>query len=164
MGTRHLAAMLCLPLVAGTALAASYGELAQMQGRQPWERQFAPGMPNCCPGPNGGQPLYPGYAGGPMMAPGYGLAGGYNDAPQVGRMPTAMPYLPVGTQGLPTNRQTRWTYGQVNASSDPFNAWGLSTPNMFVPWSTPMSGWTNAQTWDWWRTRAGDPGPPLPLW
>ncbi len=111
MGTRHLAALACLPLMAATAFAASYGELAQMQGRQPWERQFAPGMPNCCPGPNGGQPLYPGYAGGPMMAPGYGLAGGYNNAPAAGRMPTAMP---VSARGYP---------GPAHQSPDALDLW-----------------------------------------
>jgi hypothetical protein len=99
------------------------------------------------------------------MLQGYGY-GRYPAVPTgaVSRWPTALPMLPVGVQGLPANRQLRWTYGQVNAASDPFNVWGLSTPYMFVPWSTPMSGWANAQIWDWWRTRAGDAGPALPIW
>jgi hypothetical protein len=51
------------------------------------------------------------------------------------------------------------TFGQVNSMTDPYNPWGLSTPFMFVPWSTPLSGWTNAQTWNWWRERSGAPPP-----
>lgn len=107
----------------------------------------------------------PGAMGGPLMLQGYGF-NRYPSVPTgaVGRWPTAMPMLPIGVQGLPANRQLRWTFGQVNAASDPFNVWGLSTPYMFVPWSTPMSGWANAQIWDWWRTRAGDAGPALPIW
>lgn len=77
---------------------------------------------------------------------------------------SAMYMLPAGSSGLPDARQVRWSYGQVNAASDPFYVWGLRTQGMYVPWSTPMSGWTNAQSWNWWRTRAGDSGPPPPLW
>lgn len=164
MEMRYLVASVWLLPVATTVFAATYGDLTQMQGQQPNMLPVAGApVPNCCSGQPVGQ-LYPGYAGGPQMAPGYGLTGGYAGVPGVPRSPTALPYLPVGTYGLPVGRQIRWTYGQVNGSSDPFNIWGLSTPNMFVPWSTPMSGWANAQTWDWWRMRAGDPGPPLPLW
>ncbi len=47
------------------------------------------------------------------------------------------------------------TFGQVNSTTDPYNPWGLSTPFMFMPWSTPLAGWTNAQTWNWWRERSG---------
>jgi hypothetical protein len=73
--------------------------------------------------------------------------------------------LPKGAaNGLPDARQVRWSFGQVNAASDPFFVWGLRTQGMYVPWSTPMSSWTNAQSWDWWRRRAGDSGPPPPLW
>lgn len=163
MNRRHLTAMIFLPLAAASAIAASYGELAQMRGQQPTARPFSPGVLG---GSNGqaASSLYPGYAGGPQIAPGYGLTGGYASGAPAPRTQTALPLLPTGNYGLPAGRQLRWTYGQVNASSDPFNVWGLSTPHMFVPWSTPMSGWSNAQTWDWWRTRAGDPGPPLPLW
>lgn len=77
---------------------------------------------------------------------------------------SAMPMLPNGSNGMPSPRQVRWAYGQVNSASDPFNAWGLSAPGMYVPWSTPTSSWTNAQGWDWWRNRAGDDGPAPPLW
>lgn len=48
-----------------------------------------------------------------------------------------------------------WSFGQLNAGTDPFNPYGLSTPYMNVPWSTPMAGWTNSQTWNWWRERSG---------
>jgi hypothetical protein len=77
---------------------------------------------------------------------------------------SAMPMLPAGANGTPNPRQMRWSYGQINAASDPFNAWGLSTQGMYVPWSTPTSSWTNAQGWDWWRNRAGDGGSVSPLW
>lgn len=172
---RPLYLLAALLLASGSVIAASYGELGDMRGQplpgapaQAWNAGVyvppASNPNNCCkPAPM----PYPGYAGGPQMMPGYAAGGGYPGAigyPPAGRWPTAMPYLPVATNGLPASRQVRWTYGQVNASSDPFNVWGLSTPHMFVPWSTPMSAWTNAQTWDWWRNRAGDPGPALPLW
>lgn len=164
MSVRHVAAILFLPLAAANGMAASYGELADMKGQQPVTRPNAGGVYGGGNGASPGQQLYPGYSGGPQIAPGYGLSGGYAGGQPAVRYPTALPLLPAGVHGLPATRQMRWTYGQVNASSDPFNVWGLSTPHMFVPWSTPMSGWANAQTWDWWRTRAGDPGPPLPLW
>jgi hypothetical protein len=147
-----------------TAHAASYAELGEMRG------QAVPGwgaMPPAAAGYGGARPAgpaYPGYNGGPQMMPGYGMAGGYPGAGTRQRSPTATPYLPNGGNGLPTGRQIQWTYGQVNASGDPFNVDGLSTPHMFVPWSTPLSGWANAQSWDWWRARAGDAGPSLPLW
>ncbi|NOT18462.1 MAG: hypothetical protein HOP20_10435 [Sulfuriferula sp.] len=89
----------------------------------------------------------------------YGMANRYPASPN-----TAMGMLPVGANGYPNAQQIRWSYGQVNAASDAFNAFGLSTQGMFVPWSTPMSAWSNAQQWDWWRNRAGDAGPPPPLW
>lgn len=147
-----------------SAQAASYGELAEMRGQamQGWGA-----MPPGGGGYGGARsagPAYPGYSGGPQMMPGYGTAGGYPGASTRQRWPTATPYLPTGGNGLPTGRQIQWTYGQVNASGDPFNVYGLSTPHMFVPWSTPLSGWANAQSWDWWRARAGDAGPSLPLW
>ena len=85
--------------------------------------------------------------------------------PGYARQPDNILYmLPGGTSGRPDARMVRWSYGQVNASSDPFNTWALSAQGLYVPWSTPMSGWTNSQTWNWWRERAGDAGPPPPLW
>jgi hypothetical protein len=66
------------------------------------------------------------------------------------------PWLPFGQDAeLPHGRLQLDAFGQVNSTTDPFNRWGLSTPFMFVPWSTPLSGWTNAQTWNWWRERSG---------
>jgi hypothetical protein len=147
-------------LGSGPVHAATYAELAQRNA----QRQ---------------QPMaYPGY-GNAVQSPGYdNAAGAYA---QTGYAPSgnfyagaggntmlpgnsALPMLPIGNNGMPSPRQMRWSYGQVNAASDPFNTWGLSTQGMYVPWSTPMSAWTNAQSWDWWRNRAGDAGPPPPLW
>jgi hypothetical protein len=59
------------------------------------------------------------------------------------------------TSPNPSRLLDRETFGQVTSTTDPFNPWGLSTPFMFAPWSTPFSGWTNAQTWNWWRERSG---------
>jgi len=173
MGMRHLAAIATLSCACATALAATYGELAGMRGQAApgvYSPPSAPGVyavpsaPGAYAAPRPSGALYPGYVGGPQMMPGYGMTGGYPGASTTARWPTAMPYVPTGADGVPTGRQLQWTYGQVNASSDPFNVYGLSTPYMFVPWSTPLSGWTNAQSWDWWRSRTGDAGPSLPLW
>ena len=72
--------------------------------------------------------------------------------------PEAM--LPFGRDAhLPGGPTQLWTFGQINQTTDPFNQAGLSTPFMFVPWSTPLSGWTNAQTWSWWRERSGARSP-----
>jgi hypothetical protein len=127
-------------LVSSAVMAATYPELAERASRRPVVAGYDGG--------NG--------AGAP---PSGGVATGY---PAYGN--TAMYMLPAGSSGLPDPRQVRWSYGQVNAASDPFYVWGLRTQGMYVPWSTPMSGWTNAQSWNWWRTRAGDSGPPPPLW
>jgi hypothetical protein len=130
-----------LLLVASTALAATYPELAERAARRPvaaYDNAYA----------GGGAPY--GNGGVATAYPGYGN--------------TAMYMLPIAGNGLPDARQVRWSYGQVNAASDPFFIWGLRTQGMYVPWSTPMSGWTNAQSWNWWRSRAGDSGPPPPLW
>lgn len=95
-------------------------------------------------------------SGGPQGVPPAAL-----DAPGVAQLPPGalMPaeaFLPFGREaGLPAGQTQIWTFGQVNQTTDPFNQSGLSTPFMFVPWSTPLSGWTNAQTWNWWRERSG---------
>ena len=100
----------------------------------------APGAP-LTGGPEGAPPE-------PLSAPGSAFL------PSVWNSPK--PYLPYGPYAdLPNGRLLVWTFGQVNSTTDPFNTTGLSTPFMFVPWSTPLSGWTNAQTWNWWRERAG---------
>ena len=82
------------------------------------------------------------------------------DAPGASTMPpmpaSPRPYLPFAPNAdLPHGQLQLATFGQVNSTTDPFNPWGLSTPFMFVPWSTPLSGWANSQTWNWWRERSG---------
>ncbi|MCE1237025.1 MAG: hypothetical protein LWW93_11790 [Hyphomicrobiales bacterium] len=82
------------------------------------------------------------------------------DAPGVAALPPGWStppeaLLPMRDGNLPNGAVQLWSFGQINNSTDPYNPWGLSTPFMFVPWSTPLSGWTNAQTWNWWRTRSG---------
>ena len=89
------------------------------------------------------------------------------DAPGMALLPPAAlippdAYLPLTPDArLPAGHTQIWTFGQVNNTTDPFDQSGLSTPFMYVPWSTPLSGWTNAQTWNWWRERAGVRSP---LW
>jgi hypothetical protein len=126
-----------LLLVSTAAVAATYPELAEQRAA----RRAPPTI---------------GYGNG------YGYGANGTAHPAYGN--TAMFMLPKGANGLPDARQVRWSFGQVNAASDPFFVWGLRTQGMYVPWSTPMSSWTNAQSWDWWRRRAGDSGPPPPLW
>ncbi len=136
MKTRRLASMFsALLLMSTVAVAATYPELSERGARRP---AFNYGN------------------GGGMPPPGYAMAHPYGNS--------AIPMLPSGGNGIPDARQVRWSYGQINAASDPFYVWGLRTRGMYVPWSTPMSSWTNAQSWDWWRRRAGDSGPPPPLW
>ena len=150
MRTKRSTGLVFALLLASTAaLAATYPELSERNGR----RGPAIGYTNG----HGGAMSRPGYA---MPPSAYG--GAATAYPAYGN--SAMYMLPAGNNGLPDARQVRWTFGQVNAASDPFYVWGLRTQGMYVPWSTPMSSWTNAQNWDWWRRRAGDSGPPPPLW
>ncbi len=138
MRTRRMTGLLsALLLVSTVAVAATYPELAEQRAA----RRAPPTI---------------GYGNG------YGYGANGTAHPAYGN--TAMFMLPKGANGLPDARQVRWSFGQVNAASDPFFVWGLRTQGMYVPWSTPMSSWTNAQSWDWWRRRAGDSGPPPPLW
>lgn len=146
--------------VASPAVAATYGELSSGMGGVPqvnWSAgpYAATPVPGSCPqcmpmqSPSGAQG---------MPAPMY-------DAPGTASLPPSW-YVPPEA-GMPFAREGRlpggpvqmWTFGQVNNSTDPYNSWGLSTPFMFVPWSTPLSGWTNAQTWNWWRERSGTRSP-----
>ena len=128
-------------------------------------------------GPGWGYGAPSGWTGGPVSSWGGAVPpspwGGAASGPTLGGSPpvpfdapgtAAMPpgwstppeaLLPMRDGGLPNGPVQLWTFGQINNSTDPYNAWGLSTPFMFVPWSTPLSGWTNAQTWNWWRTRSG---------
>jgi hypothetical protein len=136
--TRRMTGLLsALLLVSTAAVAVTYPELAEQRAA----RRAPPTI---------------GYGNG------YGYGANGTAHPAYGN--TAMFMLPKGANGLPDARQVRWSFGQVNAASDPFFVWGLRTQGMYVPWSTPMSSWTNAQSWDWWRRRAGDSGPPPPLW
>ncbi len=138
MRTRRMTALLsALLLVSTAAVAATYPELAEQRAA----RRAPPTI---------------GYGNG------YGYGANATAYPANGNSSLFM--LPKGNNGLPDARQIRWSFGQVNAASDPFYVWGLRTQGMNVPWSTPMSSWTNAQSWDWWRRRAGDSGPPPPLW
>jgi len=132
-------------LASSVASAATYPELAARRS-VPYTAN-GNGVFAAAPGMNGYASAYP-------VNGGAGYPAGGN----------AMRMLPNGGNGLPDARQVRWSYGQVNAASDPFFVWGLRTQGMYVPWSTPMSSWTNAQGWDWWRNRAGDGGPSAPLW
>jgi hypothetical protein len=142
-----------------SAAAATYSELSAMQGGpQPYypPNPYAAGPYAAPPGVGacpqcGPQP----FSGGPQGVPPAAL-----DAPGAASLPSprisTKPYLPLGPEAdLPHGRLQVWSFGQVNSTTDPFNSTGLSTPFMFVPWSTPLSGWTNAQTWNWWRERAG---------
>ena len=140
------------------AQAASFGELSAGQG--------APaGYENYSAGPYAAtamQPCPP-YACQPVMSAPGNAEGSLSTLPNYQLQPFVPAYqanprafLPYGPYGDQPNAQMQlWTFGQVNATTDPFNPWGLSTPYMFVPWSTPLSGWTNAQTWNWWRERSG---------
>jgi hypothetical protein len=158
--TRFLGLILVLGMTPSFAWAATYYELAGRNVVGNGQRPSATApvsagvsiQPYVTPAP-----MYYGYQ---PPAPAY-----YGPGPQF-PLPgnSAMPMLPTGSNGVPNPRQMRWSYGQINAASDPFNAWGLSTQGMYVPWSTPTSSWTNAQGWDWWRNRAGDEGPAPPLW
>jgi len=103
----------------------------------------------------------------PMSGGPQGIPPSALDAPGIAQLPPGafLPpeaYLPFGRDaGLPSGQTQIWSFGQMNNTTDPYNQAGLSTPFMFVPWSTPLSGWTNAQTWNWWRERSGVRSP---LW
>lgn len=161
------------------AAAATWGELsAGAPSARPvaWDpRGVAPG--NGCPpcvapapalgaAPNGVPPAStmsgpPSAAVWPPAGTGWGGPPSLSyDAPGVAALPPGWStppeaMLPIRDGGLPNGAIQLWSFGQINNSTDPYNPWGLSTPFMFVPWSTPLSGWTNAQTWNWWRMRSG---------
>ena len=148
MRTTRVMSLLSISLLASTAaVAATYPELAERFSKKAAPVPYYQVIGNGSAVPNSN-----GY-------PANGVATAY---PAYGN--TARYMLPSGANGMPDPRQVRWTYGQVNAASDPFYVWGLRSQGMYVPWSTPMSGWTNSQSWDWWRNRAGDNGPAPPLW
>ena len=165
-----IAGLLCAATPVG---AATYGELSQ--GAAP---AFAP-APMASPAPAPAPQAWPGgpYAPSPqvgacgqcstqpMPSGAQGVPPAMLDAPGIASLPPSWfvppeAGLPVTRDGrLPNGAIQMWSYGQVNQTTDPYNAWGLSTPFMFVPWSTPLSGWTNSQTWNWWRERSGARSP-----
>ena len=167
------AALLTALLLSSPALAASFGELSDGFVTPPQAQVFSAGpysgapngtvCPPCMPGqlPYGAAPAAqaPYGAAQPLPTGAEGTPPAALDAPGAAMLPppsSPNPYLPVAPHGGGPHGQVQlWTFGQVNATTDPFNPWGLSTPFMFVPWSTPLSGWSNAQTWNWWRERSG---------
>ena len=144
---------LCLPtllvsavaLSAAGATAATFGELSQA-APQPAPVTAAPAPtcpPYCAPAAEGALPSAP-----PGAQP-------YVSVPAP--VPMGYPPFGAGPGTAPGGPLPAWSFGQINSMSNPYNPWGLSTPFMYVPWSTPMSGWTNAATWNWWRERSGAP-------
>lgn len=143
--------------------AATWGELTSGNGNgagpgsYPVGPYATPPMPGSC-----WQCQPPPLSGGPE-----GMAPSALDAPGLALLPpqALLPpdvFLPLTPDArLPAGHTQIWTFGQINNTTDPFDQSGLSTPFMYVPWSTPLSGWTNAQTWNWWRERAGVRSP---LW
>jgi len=162
-------------LTATTGNAATFGELngngpANMAGAAPaypagpyaGAPVYCP--PNCIPAsPQFAAPGYPappvaamqmrrGPEGVPPMDPGASPDGPF--IPSMAANPRA--YLPFRQYADGPNAPLMlWSFGQINATTDPFDRYGFSTPHMRVPWSTPMAGWTNAATWNWWRERSG---------
>ena len=103
-------------------------------------------------GYNGNQPLRGGPEGVPPGDPGASPEGPF--IPALAANPRA--YLPFRSYADgPNSPLMLWSFGQYNSGTDPYNPFGLSTPYMRVPWSTPLAGWTNSQTWNWWRERSG---------
>jgi hypothetical protein len=139
------------------SMAATYGDLSGAGGPAPMPYPAGPyaAAPGSAFGSAFGPAALPPISGGPE-----GVLPAPLDAPGAASLPSPWtspaPNLPLGRDAaLPHGRLQVWSFGQVNSTTDPFNAAGLSTPFMFVPWSTPLSGWSNAQTWNWWRERAG---------
>jgi hypothetical protein len=174
-GARVLALVLfATALSASIARSATFGDLSgSVRPPQPPEAGLYSSSPYAA-GPYAaspyGSPDYGygagyGYAPGPPLAGAQSPSGGREGVPpsdaQGAPPPAPLPpnaYPPYGPYaGEPRGAVRRETFGQFNSTTDPFNPWGLSTPFMFVPWTTPLSGWTNAQTWNWWRERSGAP-------
>lgn len=152
-------AVIALTFILSTAQAATFGELTASpmtangmpagQGVGPYAAP--PGLP-CPPNCYLAQPA---ISGGPEgMPPSNPNVANPAFIPFIAAHPRAR--LPYGDYAdLPHAQVQLWSFGQVNSGTDPYNPWGFSTPHMFVPWSTPLSGWTNANTWNWWRERSG---------
>lgn len=162
-----LAGGLALSAIPGSpsAGAATFGELL---ARSPVVAPDAPvpGTGAYAPVPRDCPPDCDVVPAGPMAPQGFLSAPAPGTLP--GNMPGAVPifvpqvqadpraFLPLGLYADAPGQQLQlWSYGQFNATTDPFDPWGFSTPYMYVPWSTPLSGWANAATWNWWRERSG---------
>ncbi|WP_333823438.1 hypothetical protein [Pinisolibacter sp.] len=167
MRSRIYAAVLASTIVSFVhpAAAATWGELTSGNTNGASQGSYAVG-PYAVPPQQSGNcwgcgPVAPHY-GGPEGMPPSPL-----DAPGIATLPPALlmspdAFLPMTRDAhLPVGQTQLWTFGQMNNTTDPYDQAGLSTPFMYVPWSTPLSGWTNAQTWNWWRERAGVRSP---LW
>ncbi len=159
--TLLIGTLLAAPTTAATFADLSAGPSPPSYGSDYGQGESAGYPPTFNPGPYATVPSCTGCS--PMAAP---YAGGAEGAipepldqggPAVMAPPMPQQHVYVGQPGvgLPNQTLRLWTFGQTNSTTDPFNPWGLSTPYMFVPWSTPLSGWTNAQTWNWWRERSG---------
>jgi hypothetical protein len=167
MQIKHsLIVSLGLTLLSSAAWSETYSEMAQRNAQMRMAEQSRGATVIYLQVPPGAGPQAPYPATGGAMYQPYPAQQAYAAPRLIYGVPTGstLNMLPAAGSGLPNQRQIRWSYGQVNASSDPFNAWGLSNQGMYVPWSTPMSAWANSESWNWWRTRAGDSGPPPPLW
>ena len=143
---------------ASLAQSASFGDLSSSSQRSQYVGAGPYVSGPYAPGPYAPTPAFGGGSspsGGPEGVPPPDL-----DAPAAATIapmpPSPDPYLILRPHSdLPRGQLELETFGQINSTTDPLNPWGLSTPFMFVPWSTPLSGWTNAQTWNWWRERSG---------
>lgn len=158
MSARLFAAIVFVAAASAPSTAATFGELSANRNGAPMplypSGAYAPAPMQAYP-PSAYAPPPPAF-GGPEGVDPDGWANGptYWDAPTPLTAPRL--YLPMQNGGdLPHGQLRLWSFGQMNSMTDPFNPWGLSTPDMFVPWSTPLSGWANAQTWNWWRERSG---------
>ncbi|MGV6820500.1 MAG: hypothetical protein ACWA5T_08385 [Parvularcula sp.] len=90
-----------------------------------------------------------------------GFADGFYPPPSFGYpfatypMPEYTPYAQA--QRLPPPQLQTWSYSQLRTTTNPYFGWGLYTPYLWMPWSTPLTSWSNAVTSEWWRTRALGP-------
>lgn len=179
MSRTATAGLVALAGLAGAAQAGTFGELYN-GGNGPVYGGMGPsyaagpyaGAPSYCPpnclSPNAAAGGWNAYPGGMPGAPAQALRSGPEGVPPMNpngsvEAPYVPPiyanpraHLPLGAYADGPNAPVMlWSYGQMNATTDPYDAWGLSTPQMHIPWSTPMAGWTNAATWNWWRERSG---------
>jgi len=152
-GAKLIIGLALVPAACMAANAATFGELSSAGPGPAYPRSYSP----YTAGPYSAPPSAYGFDPQPTAGGAEGSIPAPLDAPGAATLPPpVMPDPVVGPNAdLPHGTQQLWTFGQVNSSTDPFNPWGLSTPHMFVPWSTPLSGWSNAENWNWWRKRSG---------